>query len=128
MARQTRSRGTDIDADVIKLAELIKDSRHCVVVTGAGISTNAGLPDYRGPDGIWTKAKKEGKIKGEPGDKASQKKDSPWDDEMYRLEVLTTPTLTHRAITQLVEDGLFRTSSRKTRMDCTDARASRLSV
>ena len=34
------------------------ESRHLVVFTGAGISTESGLPDFRGPDGLWTRRDK----------------------------------------------------------------------
>ena len=37
------------------IAGWIKDSRHIVALTGAGISTESGIPDFRGPQGLWTK-------------------------------------------------------------------------
>jgi NAD-dependent deacetylase len=38
-----------------KLVSLIKESRHCVVLTGAGVSTLSGIPDFRGKTGIYQK-------------------------------------------------------------------------
>src|ERR1700722_10239602 len=40
--------------DAAELARLIRDCRRAVVFTGAGISTESGIPDFRSPGGIWT--------------------------------------------------------------------------
>lgn len=39
--------------DYARLAEMIRNSENTVVFTGAGISTSAGLPDFRGDSGLW---------------------------------------------------------------------------
>ena len=40
---------------VVRLADLFRDEGPAVVLTGAGISTESGIPDFRSPTGIWAK-------------------------------------------------------------------------
>jgi NAD-dependent SIR2 family protein deacetylase len=44
-----------IESTVTPLAEALARSRKLVALTGAGISTESGIPDYRSPDGVWNK-------------------------------------------------------------------------
>ena len=74
--------------DKIELAvKWIYESNHLVVFTGAGISTESGLPDYRGPDGVWTR-----RDKGLPPPKSP-----PWDQ--------VKPNQGHSAIVELLKMG-----------------------
>jgi len=41
--------------EIERLAQLIIESKKTVVFTGAGISTESGIPDFRGPGGIWSR-------------------------------------------------------------------------
>jgi NAD-dependent deacetylase len=43
------------DPDIAALTRLIETARRAVVFTGAGISTESGIPDFRSPGGIWTR-------------------------------------------------------------------------
>jgi NAD-dependent deacetylase len=43
--------------DVERLRSMIEESKRGVVFTGAGISTESGIPDFRSPGGIWTQYK-----------------------------------------------------------------------
>jgi NAD-dependent SIR2 family protein deacetylase len=43
---------TDTDRKIQTLSQWMYDAKHLVVFTGAGVSTESGLPDFRGPDGL----------------------------------------------------------------------------
>jgi len=44
-----------MDEAVAQLRGFVRESERIVVLTGAGISTDSGIPDFRGPKGVWTK-------------------------------------------------------------------------
>jgi len=45
----------ELDTLISRVADLILDARRIVVFTGAGISTESGIPDFRSPGGIWSR-------------------------------------------------------------------------
>ncbi len=49
------SQAKEMESKLARIAEMIVHSRRLVVFTGAGISTESGIPDFRSPGGIWTK-------------------------------------------------------------------------
>ena len=49
------TREQSIDQHIGQIARWIVESDHLVAFTGAGISTDSGIPDFRGPDGVWTR-------------------------------------------------------------------------
>lgn len=113
---ESRDTSRSLSLKLKRLTDLIRESRHTVVLTGAGISTSAGIPDFRGPHGIWTAEKKRTPKR--------RKLDAPEKEKQGAAEDFSkaSPTLTHRAICKLVElqkiqycvtqnvDGLHRRS------------------
>ena len=45
---------SEFETKIDSLVKLMRESKHCVIYTGAGISTAANIPDYRGKNGVWT--------------------------------------------------------------------------
>lgn len=52
--REIEADEATIDRQAAQLATWIRQVKHFVAFTGAGISTSAGIPDFRGPQGVWT--------------------------------------------------------------------------
>ena len=42
-----------------KVVQILKESHHAIAFTGAGASTESGIPDFRGPGGLWKQYKAE---------------------------------------------------------------------
>lgn len=53
-----KSKLSTLENRIEMLAQWMFEANHLVVFTGAGISTESGLPDFRGPDGLWTRQAK----------------------------------------------------------------------
>jgi NAD-dependent deacetylase len=47
--------GQNLEQHIETIARWIIEGEHIVAFTGAGISTDSGIPDFRGPDGAWTR-------------------------------------------------------------------------
>jgi len=87
------------------LAELIRSNGPCVALTGAGVSTESGIPDFRSADGIWQRF--------DPYEVASidafrRDPERVWEFYALRLDVLrdARPNAAHEALAALEAQGL----------------------
>ena len=87
-----------------RLAELIRTRQPCVVLTGAGVSTESGIPDFRSPTGIWAQV--------DPMEYASLRAfradpEKVWSFYTKRIEMLTAaePNAAHHALAELERRG-----------------------
>jgi NAD-dependent deacetylase len=101
-------RGTSIGGvSASRLAALVRDCRPCVVLTGAGVSTESGIPDFRSPGGLWEHADplEYGSIAAFRSDPAKV-----WRFYAPRFSMLAEaePNAAHRALVALERAGLVR--------------------
>jgi NAD-dependent deacetylase len=100
-----------IDGLVEQARQLIDDSEKIVVLTGAGISTDSGIPDFRGPNGIWTKnpgAEKASNINFYVSDPDVRKKNWALRAE-GALWANVEPNIGHHALVALQDRGILHT-------------------
>jgi NAD-dependent deacetylase len=89
---------SQIDAAV----DVMRSARNVVVLTGAGISTDSGIPDFRGPQGVWTlnpKAEKASNITHYLSDPEVRR--AAWQNRLHTPAWSATPNAGHLAIVEL---------------------------
>jgi NAD-dependent deacetylase len=96
-----------MDEPIRALAALVRERQPCVVLTGAGISTESGIPDFRSPTGIWAEY--------DPMEYATIdafRRDpvKVWEFYALRFEMLTRaePNAGHVALAELERRGLVQ--------------------
>jgi NAD-dependent deacetylase len=96
--------------EVTQVREWLAEAHDVVVLTGAGISTDSGIADFRGPNGVWTKnpdAEKQATLQHYLGDVEVRKRAwrSRADSPMFQAE----PNAGHRALAALDRQGRLHT-------------------
>ena len=97
-------RGRDRAGDARRLARLIERAARAVAFTGAGMSTESGIPDFRGPGGLWTK------YAPIPFDRfmaSEEARREAWHRRFATLDPMSRarPNRGHRAVARLVRRG-----------------------
>src|SRR5260370_35003463 len=87
-----------------KLLSFLARSRKAVVLTGAGISTGSGIPDFRGPNGVW---KTRQPVYFDEFLASEEKRIEYWDYKLegWRIFRDARPNRTHEAVPALERRG-----------------------
>ena len=89
---------------LVALKKYLTDARRIVIFTGAGISTDSGIPDFRSPQGLWSQFKP---IQYQEFVDSAAQRHEAWRRKFIidRDMVLATPNRGHRAVASLVATG-----------------------
>jgi NAD-dependent deacetylase len=91
-----------------ELATLVRSGEYLVAFSGAGISTESGIPDFRGPQGIWTKMRPI-ELQEFLKDPAARREYRRRKIESYPQMRDAEPNARHKALARLFEAGLLKT-------------------
>jgi NAD-dependent deacetylase len=96
-----------MDEPIRALAALVRERQPCVVLTGAGISTESGIPDFRSPTGIWAEYDL---MEYATIDAFRRDPVKVWEFYALRFELLTRaePNAGHLALAELERRGLVQ--------------------
>ena len=98
-----------MNAGIDKARSLIEEAERLVVLTGAGISTDSGIPDFRGPQGVWTlnpKAERMSDIRYYRSDPEVRR--LSWQSRLAHPAWTAAPNSGHRALVALEKRGKLR--------------------
>lgn len=91
-------------AEIAELRRMIEASRRVVVFTGAGISTESGIPDFRSPGGVWSRTRP---ILFRDYLRSPELRREAWRRRFENEPMLraAAPNRGHRAVARLVQQG-----------------------
>ena len=92
--------------DIGRARSLLEQARRVVVLTGAGISTDSGIADFRGPQGVWTKnpeAEKMATLQAYVSDPALRARS--WQNRLTSSMWSAAPNAGHQALVDLERSG-----------------------
>jgi len=101
---------TTTAAELEQIASWLRNANYVTVLTGAGISTESGIPDFRGPDGVWTKnpaAEKTATLQYYMSDPAVRR--LAWQNRVKSEMWTAEPNAAHRALVDLEHKGRLQT-------------------